>query len=73
MLFQKLHLIDQDAAVRQDQKFGAVRHVRRVHELHRGFFGQARTLALVTGATRCDDIHPRIKPCARVGDDVIAG
>ena len=47
VLGKKFHLIRKNAAIRQNQVLGAVRHVRQIDELHAGLFRRAIALSLV--------------------------
>lgn len=51
MLLEKFHLVDQDTAVRQNQKFGTVGYVGRVQQLHVRLLEQSTAFALVAIST----------------------
>ena len=72
MLRQEFHLIDKNAAVREDQVFRAIRHVRRVDQLHACLLGCAIAFALVAGSACGDDVHPGVPPAARERLDMVS-
>src|SRR6185312_9098319 len=73
MLSQELHLVDEDAAVGEDQELGAVRDVGCVQQLHVRLFGRAAAFLLVARAAGGHHVHPRVAAPARHREDVVAG
>jgi hypothetical protein len=72
VLCEKLHLVSEYAAIRENQVFGAIRHVRQIQEFHARHFGRAIALALITRPARGYDVHPGIFAAARKRNHVIA-
>ena len=69
---QKVHLVNQDVAVAEDQVFRFIGYVRCVQELHAGLLGGATAFSLVAGSAGGDYIHPDIAPALGYRHDVVA-
>ena len=70
---QKIHLIAEDAAVREYQVFGPVRYERHGEQWHAGLLGCTRPLGVIARSARGDNIAPGIRPAARQRSYMIPG
>ena len=70
-LQQELHLVGQDLAVTQDERFIPVRHVRHVVQSHPSGFRRAISLAVVARLARGHEVGPGVGATFRARHDVL--
>jgi len=72
-LFQKLHLVSENAPVGQEQVLGAIRFEGHGQKRHVGLLGTARSLAVVAGLAGGNHVAPAVFATLGQGPDVIPG
>lgn len=69
---QEVHLVGQNAAVRQRQELRPVRHIGHGEQRHVRLFGTAAALARIAALAGGDDVRPHVAAAARQRLHVIA-